>query len=547
MHLTAQMKHRNKSKCTSDNLKSCLWGHIACYPSHKECHFELDKMKTLMYCRNGQHLTNCSHVACDFLFKCPDNYCIPHKYFCNNQWDCPFGEDELSCTTTVSCKGYLRCFGAVFCISLNNICDKVSDCPYSDDEVLCTVLQTPCPSECSCLAQAARCFHGCFHMAHLSHYLMVELSQTCSTYTPSSASGLLNAQLLVMRSNNITLFCSEDARPSPVFVLDISKNKVNRILPECFASFGFILHMNLSHNLISVVSFPPLPKLASLDLSDNHITNLKSLHLEKVKLIVILRNDLATIEPHLVLSKNSYFLKTSDFHLCCAVVEKNALCSADTKSPNHCADLLQSFYLLIHTWFTCFVGTTLNFASGIKEAVGLTKKKLAYGLIIFSTNMSDLLFVIYIVAIASVNAHYTGKFAIFESMWRKSVLCSILSITSLFSLTLSLFLCLLLSLTRFIAVSNPFSQAAKYRKVKVYILHGIWNSLVLSSVVFVAHHFSYGEHKSLPSLCFLLGSGEKVTLVSIVATSFFAFLQSSTCVVSLVFVVLCEKEIEREG
>ncbi len=108
---------------------------------------------------NGQHLVSCEEYKCQSnYFKCPGFYCLPWRFVCNGQWDCPGGTDETHCNRT-ACPGMFKCKASSICTSYESLCDVISDCPLNDDEYFCDkglTLQS-CPGNCSCLQFSLFC------------------------------------------------------------------------------------------------------------------------------------------------------------------------------------------------------------------------------------------------------------------------------------------------------------------------------------------------------------------------------------------------------
>ncbi len=69
------------SLCAGSNQIKCTHGCSRCFPVHKFCVYELDRNGGLMHCPSGSHLWNCSHMECNNMFKCPNSYCVPFRYF----------------------------------------------------------------------------------------------------------------------------------------------------------------------------------------------------------------------------------------------------------------------------------------------------------------------------------------------------------------------------------------------------------------------------------------------------------------------------------
>ena len=123
-------------------------------PHNKWCVYEcIDSSREPMYCPFAEHLRNCSEEKCKDYFKCPNSYCIPYKYVCDDVWDCPRGYNEEICRN-INCSGSFHCQNQTVCISLTKVCDGLPNCYLSDDEILCKVL---CAPECLCVSTGVTC------------------------------------------------------------------------------------------------------------------------------------------------------------------------------------------------------------------------------------------------------------------------------------------------------------------------------------------------------------------------------------------------------
>ena len=110
--------------------------------------------------QNGEHLISCEEYVCPKRhFKCPGFYCLPWRFVCNGQWECPAGQEEINCKHT-ACPGMFKCKNSSICVPYDDICDssshkQIGDCPLGDDEFFCKIdtVSQPCPSNCHFLWQ----------------------------------------------------------------------------------------------------------------------------------------------------------------------------------------------------------------------------------------------------------------------------------------------------------------------------------------------------------------------------------------------------------
>ena len=151
------MESKYLYRCPHPNMIECYPGHSTCYTTEQKCIYVLRKeTKTLLYCRNGQHLQNCNNEECIWKFKCQNSYCIPYQYICDGKWDCWYGQDELQCDQ-YTCIGMFICRYSVACIHTRNMCDGMTDCPMEDDELICPKIN--CIDKCKCLNHGIYCIN----------------------------------------------------------------------------------------------------------------------------------------------------------------------------------------------------------------------------------------------------------------------------------------------------------------------------------------------------------------------------------------------------
>ncbi|XP_072046391.1 uncharacterized protein [Amphiura filiformis] len=137
--------------CSAEEIE-CKNG--ACVENVHTCMYGRDPYGFPEGCRDATHLENCEEALCgDDTLKCPNSYCIPLAYQCDETWDCPNGEDEIHCDH-FNRPGYYKCHDRDNFLSQHQMCDGTMDCPGGDDELFCGL---SCPDRCICVGLFFSC------------------------------------------------------------------------------------------------------------------------------------------------------------------------------------------------------------------------------------------------------------------------------------------------------------------------------------------------------------------------------------------------------
>ncbi len=242
--------------CQEKNMHRCYPGHSECHTTKQKCIYNLTaEAKTLMYCRNGKHLQHCESEICLWMFKCPDSYCIPYRYFCDGKWDCWNGEDETACQNS-SHKNMFKCRQHSIHIHTKNVCDGTFDCPLNDDEVMCAKLS--CFPGCTCLNYGTSCerLNLCEKEYMLNNLRMfVFINITKSNFPQHTTNEFVHTATLIAQHNDLRqpFVCGAPFSKNHIRVLDLSFNKI--------AGLGLI-------------HFSCLPELVQFNTNENEIANI---------------------------------------------------------------------------------------------------------------------------------------------------------------------------------------------------------------------------------------------------------------------------------
>ena len=299
------------SLCPVNSLP-CHNSHIACFPWHKLCVYELDIEQELQHCRNGFHVSNCEEFACDDMFKCPDSYCIPVHYLCDHYSHCPNGEDEDFCNTNItlicqphqlletpsyvqqnllndscipailpttvisddedsvevvnllSCPGLFRCQWGQ-CVHPSLLCDGIVHCPlFADDETNCIV--DNCSIGCQCTGKSVYCTNTTYHTIPLlpvnmktlvfkKTYQFIRLNRQLEKYIYPQKLDLSENMI-----NRLTEYASTDLKVCSILI--------HQETPS-FRANNHLVFQNLSRNNIAYIqpyTFVSAPSLKFLSL-----------------------------------------------------------------------------------------------------------------------------------------------------------------------------------------------------------------------------------------------------------------------------------------
>ena len=269
----------------SCNLIQCREGDKEHYiPENKWCVYEhLDNFKEPLYCPLAQHLKNCSKIKCNGYFKCPNSYCIPNKYVCDDTWDCPRGHDEQICHN-INCSGSFHCQKQTVCISLKRICDGVPDCFLGDDEIFCQVL---CPPQCLCISTGVTCSHTgiseipSFGEKYESNIVFLNMEGNPLQLDITSFVHLDNLEYLNISNLKIKYLCPRKRSiflyMKSLLILDISKNEIFTLSTMCMIGLPNLKILYIQQNPLNAIHPKSFFNLYSLPL-----LKLNNLYLEKL-------------------------------------------------------------------------------------------------------------------------------------------------------------------------------------------------------------------------------------------------------------------------
>ncbi len=462
------------------------------------------------------------NLKADFAQIHANNVC---RYICDGSWQCPQGEDELSCANH-TCAGLFQCKESMtrVCIHLLSVCNNQSDCESGEDELFCD-LQRQCPMTCKCLMYAAVCrdvsfFNGITIQPFLSNLMFCKLHNIT---TREAGQLKLNVRLEKMvfftwSLSNLTDICFENNIVGPKLLsLDFSGNEVSDLSQSCFSHLATLNILNLNDNRLSKISpkaFTSLTKLIKLDISGNILTTFQLLIFEQLNLTLlnVTDNSFLTFLDKKGQGLKARILSTDDYWICCALNISKIICLAKHVWPENCKTLLETTSATVVAGFFFVLAVLLNCGGILGTAAQIHKQKARKftmkgnikvattrkGDLSFKTNLmflhvNDFITGIHTMCLFCVHNVYGLSFSIQRNFWVHSIYCKMLGVLSAHLHIVSLFLLHFLTVTRFVAVVFPFKTTFKKTKpVLEYLNCGILCILlfciVYSTVMFVVDH-----------------------------------------------------------
>ncbi len=546
--LSLENQCKNWSHAQIDTIKRDPYVYKG-FGDEQYCVFEPDTVTIEGQQSTGNHLLSCESYNCtDTHFKCPGFYCLPWRYVCDKNWDCPGGTDEQCCTRSIehtSCPGQLSCPGSIICVALTDVCNNVNDCPQSDDEMFCIPRIPDCISGCECLLFSISCtrkepksltFIGTLpYIAVAIHHFQTQMLHRILA--------LLNQTIILLsRDNNIHDLClfmkniSFLKKNQFLYHMDFSQNKIKSLTSKCFDLENCIAHLNMSSNKILSIGWQALHRLhclLTLDLANNYISTLQQYSLSNLQSLQILNLTgnlfLNVYWLALVGSNNIKIISTNSYKICCIKPTIKTSCTVTPLWPNSCRKLLGSAAIEIVTWFISCLGVLMNmppllcygklYSSDIGKSYRITVACISFG---------DLLMSISLLIIAVADKALGNRYMEYESQWRKHVICYSVAAISLSSNLISVFTLHVMALSRLFVIK--YSMKTVFVKVKYvfYILtFGIAIGIVLGAVLVLSYRFFSNRAYTETGLCLLIGYKDQ-SLFSILNTTVMILTQGTS-------------------
>ena len=239
----------------------------------------------------------------------------------------------------------------------------------------------------------------------------------------------------------------------------------------------------------------------------------------------------------------TFQIETSDFHICCSFHfsrEEKHKCSAEPIWPFSCSNLLGKRTMSFFAWLVSVSILILNIISLLMGAhklhiskrsqygANFSEGEFCYELNITSLHAADFLNGCHLLSLVSASTYYGDRYIAYDKLWRKGFICNAISVVSLFSNTMSIYILGLLAASRLAMTLFPLHNRLKRPSFVIKVLSfGIFiiSIYVIISAVIVNSGPNKGQ--TLP-LCVLYGVSGNIYSIM---TSLYGLIQLTAVII----------------
>lgn len=444
---------------------------------------------------------------------------------CDGVPDCPNGEDEsVSICQNYTCTNHFRCKSSINCLSQEEYCDGVKHCKDGEDEAYCAFLQ--CPVGCRCNGYIIECEannmtrlpYGIQNTEGIRALFFSQNELHVKSYTFKQFSLLV--ELDISRNGIRTLPSGVFSTLNNVRVLNLSFNHIQKLVSGTFKGLHNLKVLNLVGNPLEFLEAGTFTGLQSKLLHDLDLHFLKlsglllgSMHgLEELRHLNLSHNFITKIangvfknmtqlvsldfrgNPNLVIQQETlsglrlqslYFDKAS---FCCFASDVSDECLPLPDEFSTCKDLLANSVLQVIVWVLgvlAVLGNTCVIIWWLRN-----KQKTVQSILMANLGISDQLMGVYLLMIATVDVIYKGKYALYADDWQGSYTCKLAGVLSMLSSEMSVWMLVLITTDRLIAVVFWSSTFEITNKMAVVLTTSGWIFWIFISVLPLADiHF----------------------------------------------------------
>ena len=436
---------------------------------------------------------------------------------------------------TFQCPGMYKCHGTNSCIPLANICDNQRQCPRGDDEWLCNIR---CPAGCQCAGLTYFCTGRNFTRLpdnipstirkldmkenivslesiqfdkfHLLGELILSFNNI-KEIPPNTFIKLFNLYFLDLSNNDIHMLQNGTFKGlSNLKELKLDGNiNLYLVLPFAFIGLTNLPMLNLSYlnlNTVGDDSFNGLRSLAVLDLSNNNISSITAAAfrgLSEVSKLSISSNDINVFADTMFFQLPSLtHLNSDDFKYCCLVRGQvnEANCEPKKDALSSCDDLIGRTVLKVFMWAVGGCAFLGNMFVIILRIVKKERNQI-YSFFVMNLAVADFFMGFYMIVIASVDQYYSGRYIQNATIWRKSWLCSALGFANSLSSEMSVITLFVISAERFFKIVFPYKGSLNMKSACFLMVIAWCISIFISALPLMPIDYFGGEFYSRSGVC----------------------------------------------
>ena len=420
------------------------------------------------------------------------------------------------------------------------MCNNNIDCPDGDDERYC---HFTCPPMCVCSGSVLRCpgpFVGNEVFGSLTRKLDLS-SSNLTLLTDTSFHALHMLAVLIMSNCSISNFLWNVWELKNLIHFDLSHNNLTNIARDTFRGLHNLRYFDLSSNIylttIEIGAFGGLQQLKELRLDYTGIATLTPslfLHLENLIYLNMSFSKLLYIEDGTFVKQTSLkildlhktklkefgkhifdglsdlqYLRTGIFTLCCPLVRPSSVDHANCIAPkddfSSCEDLMQNGVLRVFVWILGMSALIGNICI-ITYRLCFDKSPLSKGCGYFILNLgfSDFFMGVYMTFVGGADMLYRGKYLWYGNTWMRSPWCKTAGFLSTLSSEASTMFICLVTLDRFLAIKFPFGQVRFNQRSYIGSCVFAWLLAILMALVPLLPVTSYWDLYGRNSVCLAL-------------------------------------------
>ena len=168
-----------------------------------------------------------------------------------------------------------KCKNSIICVHNNDICNNEIDCPLGDDEYLCDLKYVSCPSKCFCWSFAINCNYCYELLLNLNEklpYHVVHIEHSSKQFTLEFLTYVKQFTFLTLNYILLDNICTILPSLHYSLFIDAGYNRVTEINNNCFQEAPNLKMIKINNNMISAIqneAFFNLSALLILNLSNN--------------------------------------------------------------------------------------------------------------------------------------------------------------------------------------------------------------------------------------------------------------------------------------